>query len=156
MERLLYTENEEEMDAYVQSSVLELGRVYNMVQSIRESDEIRKRLKRAICIIDMHCVHYKDLRVGSIEERTFFSAIHPFVDKYVWGLISSSTLVDAAREIHKKTVRPCEFVYLAKRIAYSHALRVFDTAFLTKLVETAVSTSTKHQTLETTPEEPIS
>lgn len=134
---ILECNDETPMDVY--AATFGLGHAYNFIQTVREHASVRIDLKRVACLVDMHCRHHIDVRVGSGADRVYFEALGTHIDAFLWGSIFHESLLTRARRILHKVRRADRSTTLARRITSSPALCAFDTAFMTQLVRRATS-----------------
>lgn len=130
--------NEDELNEHI-ASVPMLGRLGNLIQTVRERDDVRIQMKRVVCLVDAHRAHHIDLRFGTHEDRVCFSAMEPYVDAFLYGYISCARLLRIARRMCEP---PCPIQeHLVRRVAYSPALWSFDTAFMRRISRLALISS---------------
>lgn len=148
-----FMQTERGLDDFLRS-VPGLAPTVNFLQTVRECDELRIRLKRAICLVEMHRAHYVDLTyeapaaqcvpLDPRKTRVFFDSIHACTDAFVWGTTRHEAYLTHAQEVFR--VFREEDHEVAKRIVGVHKSRVrdhpdplFDVDFFKRLVQVGVS-----------------
>ena len=130
-------------------SIPEVGTMCNMIQTIRERDDVRIGLKRAMCYLELHMAHETDhtwmdprcvAELGPRDTRLVFDVMTTCTDDFVAGRITYDVYVECADRIVRYFLNggprtPTH--HTACKIIESHrsgALRAFDMEFVKRVL----------------------
>ncbi len=144
-----FLRTEDGVDAFL-DGVPGLAAAANLAQTVLERPNVRLDIKRALCLMELHCAHYESSKfvaalapLNADQTRTYFHALHDATDAFAWGVSPHEEYLSAAERLLRTftSLDEDEKHDVAKRVVESQRsgkLKGFDTDFIKRLVRRAV------------------